>query len=134
MRITIFLLFASASAMANWMVDTDTILSNAQTPGVRSYPSLKKCQVARPGLTCVDFTGHNLRFERFVAGAWVTNAPSQTTYNTEVSNRAATAVARTIRRAKIKTAPVDAAAAASVPALRAVVQTLAEELKELTGE
>jgi hypothetical protein len=134
MRITIFLLFASVSAMANWMVDTDTVLSNAQTAGIRSYPSLKKCQVERPGLTCINFTGHNLRFERYVAGAWVTNAPSQTTYNTEVSNRAAAAVARTTRRAKIKTGPADAAASNSIPALRAVVQTLAEELKELTGE
>ena len=117
----------------NWIVDTDTVLSNSQTAGVKSYGKQSRCVAANPGKTCVDFTGHNLRFERNVAGVWLTDAPSKTAYDTAIAAKATKAAAKVTRRGRLVTAPADAAAANSVPALRAIVRDMAEELNEITG-
>jgi hypothetical protein len=117
----------------NWMVDTDTALSNSQTAGIRSYGQQNRCLAANPGKTCVDFTGHNLRFERFVGGSWIVDVPSKTAYDSAVATDTAKKAAKVVRRNKLKTAPADAAAANSVPALRVIVQDLATELNEIIG-
>ena len=135
MKKLLFVLSLSSIAglAQNWIVDTDTVLSNSQTAGVKSYSQQKRCLAANPGKTCVDFAGHNLRYERNVAGAWVIDAASKTAYDTAVAANLTKQTAKTTRRTRLKTAPADAAASNSVPALRVIVQDMAAELNELTG-
>lgn len=134
MKLILLAFLVALPAMAqNWMVDTDTVLSNSQTAGVKSYGKKKRCRNENPGKTCVEVSGRNLRYERHVAGAWVIDDASKTAYDTEVSAKATKRADRIARRAEMKAAKAAINAATTVQDLKPILRDILKELNELNG-
>lgn len=79
----ILVLFPSLVLAENWIAESDIPAANAQTPGVVGFQTQPACQSAKPGNTCYEFTGHNLRYEKIVSGSWVEDAALKAAFDAE---------------------------------------------------